>query len=274
VFEYEICATTSTFDFAGSDTVMNVRVKFTNGYVSPYTRLDAPNYDDFEEGNRDCFPLSTLSTALLMNGPTLSDTIEAVHFKIGTDDGWCGTEIELRARQSGSATWDHRLLWNAYELRNCFSCPAGGTTSTDTCFWLDLDTCNNSGEIVLYTPHLGISPSSCSLVHHNVTASADKHFDQQFEYVGCYRDNPHARALPSILSRSYWMTPEICSRLCKARGFTVFGLQYYRECWCGVEDGFAQHGVLTDNKCNTPCGGLPGVMCGGSDANSVYRFIG
>ena len=67
------------------------------------------------------------------------------------------------------------------------------------------------------------------------------------------------------------MTLAGCVAHCAARGHTIAGLEYARECYCGgafVNGGGA---VLADAKCNMACTGDSAHVCGGPDALTVFQ---
>ena len=90
-------------------------------------------------------------------------------------------------------------------------------------------------------------------------------------YVGCFAepDCGANRAL-ALVAREDAMTMERCAYLAAAKGFTYFGLQWYKECWAGNDiSRYTQQGT-----CNTPCGGNSQQTCGGSCANSLHTLAG
>ncbi|MCJ1306509.1 hypothetical protein MMC25_000152 [Agyrium rufum] len=90
-----------------------------------------------------------------------------------------------------------------------------------------------------------------------------------FEYVDCYVDPSIPRALtftPPGLDGDE-MTPELCTAACKANGYRYAGLEYFYQCFCGMQ---ITTDVAARGDCNTPCNGDAGKTCGGSDRLSVY----
>jgi hypothetical protein len=65
------------------------------------------------------------------------------------------------------------------------------------------------------------------------------------------------------------MTIELCKNECKAAGFTIAGVEFHDECYCG--------NTLPPNRapaasCYYDCKGNPLQTCGGSAILSVYQL--
>ncbi len=109
------------------------------------------------------------------------------------------------------------------------------------------------------------------------SANVDSIFDNVAapRYIGCFLDNNLPPSRPRDLSGFEWndprMTIEGCVASCAQRGFQYAGTQYGSYCFCG--NSYGKYGALTSGegrKCDTPCSGNSGQMCGGAWANSVY----
>ncbi|KAM6513609.1 hypothetical protein FALCPG4_015994 [Fusarium falciforme] len=88
-------------------------------------------------------------------------------------------------------------------------------------------------------------------------------------YRGCYIDPPGRAMAGAPGSPSSSMTPEKCIATCIANGFTVAGLEYAEECYCGNElNNAASKTAETD--CNMPCSGDSTQMCGAGNRLSIY----
>ena len=67
-------------------------------------------------------------------------------------------------------------------------------------------------------------------------------FSVQFESLGCFKDST-PRSLPLLVEnlRKYidWndmtKTVRACAELVQRRGLAIFGIQFYGECWSGVD---------------------------------------
>lgn len=92
-----------------------------------------------------------------------------------------------------------------------------------------------------------------------------------YTYVGCYSDIRTARTLPQFYRGSATdMTVSLCASLAGARGLRYFGLEYGGECWAANTIRTAAE-VLDEGKCNRPCTGDSGEICGGADAIGVFE---
>jgi len=107
--------------------------------------------------------------------------------------------------------------------------------------------------------------------------------------LGCYNDSVSARALQVRLDAGN-TTVESCVAACQAQEFSLAGVEYGRECWCGseLENGsvFVQnfngieHGNFRSDPssggwgCYMGCQGDPTELCGGSALFDLYNFTG
>ncbi|KAH8985360.1 WSC domain-containing protein [Lactarius akahatsu] len=105
--------------------------------------------------------------------------------------------------------------------------------------------------------------------------------------LGCYNDSVSARALQVRVDAGQ-TTVESCVAACQTQGFSLAGVEFGRECWCGSQlqhgskffgnsDGI-QDGRLrqTPNApfCNMACQGNPSEICGGPALLNLYNFTG
>ncbi|KAH9173154.1 WSC domain-containing protein [Lactarius sanguifluus] len=105
--------------------------------------------------------------------------------------------------------------------------------------------------------------------------------------LGCYNDSVNARALQVRVDAGQ-TTVKSCVAACQAQGFSLAGVEFGRECWCGSQlqhgskffsnsDGI-QDGRLrqTPNApfCNMACQGNSSEICGGPALLNLYNFTG
>lgn len=86
---------------------------------------------------------------------------------------------------------------------------------------------------------------------------------------GCYSepDTTGSRALTGISFNDYSMTVEKCAVFCD--GYTMFGLEYSRSCFCGNN---MTSGAVATTGCNTACAGNSSESCGGSWKLNIYTY--
>ena len=108
----------------------------------------------------------------------------------------------------------------------------------------------------------------------NVSRIAQEFAD---EYLGCFRD-AESRAFPfkapSFLPEENPVANanDYCREVCFDHGYTHYGLQNHKECYCGF-DTYDIHGELPESSCNYECRDQTSdTICGGNWASSVYRI--
>ncbi|CZR53720.1 related to glyoxal oxidase precursor [Phialocephala subalpina] len=89
-------------------------------------------------------------------------------------------------------------------------------------------------------------------------------------YKGCWIDQAYGRILSTQSPDSATLTVESCVAACVALGYSIAGMEYYTQCYCG-NSMINQAALATaDTDCNTACGGNSAEMCGGGDRMSIY----
>ncbi|GAB1318230.1 hypothetical protein MFIFM68171_08440 [Madurella fahalii] len=79
------------------------------------------------------------------------------------------------------------------------------------------------------------------------------------------------RALTGKAERSDDMDVETCAGICSEAGYSLFGLEYYTECFCG--NAFMPGATpAPESDCGFPCSGNPNDMCGGDWRLYLYQF--
>jgi hypothetical protein len=74
-----------------------------------------------------------------------------------------------------------------------------------------------------------------------------------WSYANCYEDSINDRKIPNPGWVSGPMTVEGCLEACYNDGYTVAGLEWSQECYCGYN---LPPQVATDNRCDMSCKGL------------------
>ncbi|TDL22721.1 WSC-domain-containing protein [Rickenella mellea] len=90
--------------------------------------------------------------------------------------------------------------------------------------------------------------------------------------IGCWTDAPGARTMPFSPSVAQPMTIKKCTDACFAAGYSLSGVEFADECYCGNEFDQTANLDLTGSGCNQPCNGDPTQLCGGANRLNVYEY--
>ncbi|RDW56813.1 hypothetical protein BP5796_12880 [Coleophoma crateriformis] len=95
-------------------------------------------------------------------------------------------------------------------------------------------------------------------------------------YAGCYTDDPSNRALGLASLVDYTsMTVEKCAAFCSGQGYSMFGLEYAGECWCG--NSISTGNTIAPNQdaeCTSTCpGDETELACGAANRLNVYLVL-
>ncbi|KAF9466725.1 copper radical oxidase [Collybia nuda] len=92
-------------------------------------------------------------------------------------------------------------------------------------------------------------------------------------YDACWVDNAFGRAFVVQDNVTPTQTVEACIAKCAARNFTIAGLEFSSECYCG--DVLVAGAVKAlESSCDMGCGGNATEACGGPSRLSVYSSTG
>ncbi|MCJ1315893.1 hypothetical protein MMC15_001213 [Xylographa vitiligo] len=91
-----------------------------------------------------------------------------------------------------------------------------------------------------------------------------------WSYQGCYVDGTNGRIIANQEPDSQTNTIEACVSTCVGLGYSVAGLEYGVQCFCG--NNIVNGGVLApeDTDCSVACAGNSNEMCGGGNRMSIY----
>ncbi|KAF9448413.1 copper radical oxidase [Macrolepiota fuliginosa MF-IS2] len=90
-------------------------------------------------------------------------------------------------------------------------------------------------------------------------------------YNACWVDNTNGRILQNQIPDTPTMTVETCVQACAAQNFTVAGLEFSTQCFCGPALVAGAIPAL-ESSCNMGCGGNTTEACGGPSRTSVYTL--
>ncbi|KAI0820881.1 hypothetical protein BC628DRAFT_1412846 [Trametes gibbosa] len=92
-------------------------------------------------------------------------------------------------------------------------------------------------------------------------------------YAACYVDNAFGRIMSTQLPDNQAVTVESCIGSCQSQNFSLAGLEFGVQCFCGntLIDGAVPG---DEDTCNMGCGGNTTEACGGPNRLSVYTSTG
>ena len=94
---------------------------------------------------------------------------------------------------------------------------------------------------------------------------------EQGEHLGCYQDSFSTRLLQGhTLKLRETNSADACLEVCTEYGFSLAGLQYGVECFCGNTKPPAGK-ELGEEKCDMPCPGEEGESCGGYLTMDIFQ---
>ena len=98
----------------------------------------------------------------------------------------------------------------------------------------------------------------------------------EWKSLGCYTDHgAAARTLTTIMPTTGGqsaLTVELCTSACQAASYTLAGVEYASECFCGNQT--MNGGVPATSGCNMHCNGNAQETCGGPDRLNIYSYQG
>ncbi|KAJ7678763.1 glycosyl hydrolase catalytic core-domain-containing protein [Mycena rosella] len=112
---------------------------------------------------------------------------------------------------------------------------------------------------------------TANVVSHQERA-ATKTLPAGWFYVGCKVDVGN-RILVAANQVSTTNTPQTCIAFCSGNGYTMAGVEFGQECWCGSSYNPVAGTVQSaaDADCSSPCTGDSTQTCGGSSRIQVYQ---
>ncbi|OCF78392.1 hypothetical protein I204_00332 [Kwoniella mangroviensis CBS 8886] len=87
---------------------------------------------------------------------------------------------------------------------------------------------------------------------------------------GCYADSSSKRVLNgNIFESKPDMTYASCIAICVRKGYTMAGVEYGTQCFCGT--ALVSPSPAANSECNRPCSGDSKAMCGGYNRISILQ---
>lgn len=136
------------------------------------------------------------------------------------------------------------------------------------CHGNELTICGGPGALSLFVQVAALD-SGLSVDYSSLTASLPSGWS--IAPASCVAEGTTGRALSAASTSSGSMTIPMCLNFCQDKGFQFAGIEYAGECIC---DNALSNGAslqATSSNCHMPCSGMPGTICGGPGALSLYQ---
>ncbi|CED83113.1 beta-1,6-N-acetylglucosaminyltransferase, contains WSC domain [Phaffia rhodozyma] len=88
--------------------------------------------------------------------------------------------------------------------------------------------------------------------------------------LGCVTEGKNVRTLSGYAYYAGSVTPETCMANCLQKGYTIAGVEWGDECYCG--NSFAGGGGAASTACNVACVGDSSSTCGGNYTLNAYQY--
>ena len=149
---------------------------------------------------------------------------------------------------------------NVYQFGNVASSSTASQSSTTSS--------TNTATTSASTTAASATSSTSSSTSSSATSAATG-LPSGWSYKGCYIDNANGRILINGQPASNTMTVEKCVAACQTAGYSVAGMEYSSECYCG--NAVINGGKLTtDSQCSMTCSGNSAEKCGAGSRMSIY----
>ncbi|RFU77686.1 wsc domain-containing [Trichoderma arundinaceum] len=103
------------------------------------------------------------------------------------------------------------------------------------------------------------------------TGPAIKKFVKSYAFQGCWEEPLNDRAIIDQMYADDSMTLETCADFCK--GYTYFGTEYGRECYCGNVLKEGSQKATNQDDCSFPCAGNGKEFCGAGSRLELYKLL-
>ncbi|KAF5348257.1 hypothetical protein D9756_010540 [Leucocoprinus leucothites] len=200
----------------------------------------------------------SLSVGMGVNGPMTDELCTAACFQNGyplagtefAGECYCGTALNAAATKANDA--DCNMVCNGNSSETC-----GGPNRLNVYNYTGTDLPANPGG----GNQGGGGPATVFPVLSGLPTG--------WAYNACWVDNAHGRILQNQIPDTQTMTVESCIHACAAQNFTVAGLEFSTQCFCGPNLVAGAVPAL-ESSCNMGCAGNATEACGGPSRTSVY----
>lgn len=159
--------------------------------------------------------------------------------------------------------------------RACYmTCNGNGAQKCGGTWTMTLLTLNGGASPAPAAPSMPAAPQPSAPAPVNNNGSGSTPAAGTWTSAGCVQDGA-ARALTGYSFTSKSMTTALCQSTCAQKGFSMAGIEYGQECYCGnsLVNGLGQQ-LDAGRACYMTCNGAPGEKCGGTWTLSLYQLAG
>ncbi|KAI4190389.1 MAG: hypothetical protein L6R41_000841 [Letrouitia leprolyta] len=186
---------------------------------------------------------------------------------------WCGNAI-LNGGAAAASGCTAACKGNATEYcggsnrLNVYQFGTVSTTSSAATSSSTQSTSQSSSSSIAATSSSSTTSLSSSSSSSSAVSSATG-IPAGWQYKGCYVDNANGRVIPNGQPASQTNSVAQCVNACQTAGYTVAGMEYGIECFCGnaLYNGPA---LVADSQCSMNCPGNAAQKCGAGSRLSVY----
>ncbi|KAJ7752824.1 hypothetical protein DFH07DRAFT_921710 [Mycena maculata] len=144
------------------------------------------------------------------------------------------------------------------------STPCGGDSSS---------TCGGAWRIQIYIAS-GATTTATTISTTTTTTSALASTSTGWVLSNACAVDTSARFLQGYSVTTSSLTPALCQFTCAGQGFTIAGVEYGSQCYCGNSFVGGTPATASTSDCNTPCAGDSSSTCGGSWLLQIYTASG
>ncbi|KAI7392635.1 WSC-domain-containing protein [Hortaea werneckii] len=280
----------------GTTTPVSHWVGNPNSYVwlsadRPLSTAACPGYDDYREGYNAFadYPM-TYATDLVASGRSsilANFNSKAVNYARGTLD--LGDDSSSCAPGTTGANRNERF----FNFIKAFppSCPDPSGRNCDTVDFVvsghdgGAMMASKAGQARLFKDNfygngsraydfgyprqqLGDDPYPDPNLNTSSSAINNNTYAGNMTYFGCWSDQS-PRTIDYMAYQSDSNTIEKCTQTCADKGYSIAGIEFGSQCFCGNALGYAATQVI-DSSCQTPCPGNSSEICGGGNRLSLF----
>lgn len=262
---------TTTSPSDESTTAIATTTSFSSGSPTPTGPVVNPGQDGYK--SIGCYTEATDARALANFIETANQTVaDCLHACKADDYTYAGLEY-------GGECWCDNSFGKG-------SIPAPIEDCSMTCNGNSTEFCGGPNRLNVYqlkklvtttsvpattVPATTASATSSSTSIATPTGPAIKKSVRGYTYQGCWEEPPNDRAIIEQMYANDSMTLESCADFCK--GFTYFGTEYGRECYCGNVLKEGSQKATNQDDCSFLCAGNDKEFCGAGSRLELYKLL-